>query len=158
MQGITFLFVGKSDDPHIIALIEEYRKRLSRFVPSEIVELPDPKNRRKWSEAEQKSEEGKMILSAIGQQDAVVLLDEKGKEYTSIEFSRQIERQQMITPRRLVFVIGGPYGFSDEIYKAFPQRISLSRLTFNHQMVRLFLVEQIYRAYTIMHNHPYHHE
>ncbi|MDD7438450.1 MAG: 23S rRNA (pseudouridine(1915)-N(3))-methyltransferase RlmH [Bacteroidales bacterium] len=158
MQGIKLLFVGRTDSPEIRSLMEDYQKRLGRFVPIEVEELPDLKNRRKLSEAEQKEEEGKLILVAIGAQDEVILMDERGKQPSSLEFSKLIEQKQMTIPRKLVFVIGGPYGFSDTVYKAYPQRLSLSKLTFSHQMVRLFLIEQIYRAYTIIHNHPYHHE
>lgn len=158
MQGIKLLFVGRTDSPKIRALMEDYQKRLGRFVPIEIEEIPDIKNRRKLSEAEQKEEEGKLILAAIGAQDEVILMDERGKQPTSIELSQLIEQKQMTVPRKLVFVIGGSYGFSDAVYSACRQRLSLSKLTFNHQMVRLFLLEQIYRAYTIIHHHPYHHE
>lgn len=158
MQGIKLIFVGRTDSTHIQALMADYHKRLSRFVPIEIEELPDLKNRRKLSQEEQKEEEGRLILSAVGAQDEVILMDERGKQPTSVELSRLIEQKQMTVPRKLVFVIGGPYGFSDAVYSACQQRLSLSKLTFSHQMVRLFLIEQIYRAYTIMHNHPYHHE
>lgn len=158
MQGIKLIFVGRTDSPEIQSLIDDYKKRLGRFVPIEIEELPDLKNRRKLSEAEQKEEEGKLILSAIGAQDEVILMDERGKQPTSIELSKLIEQKQMTVPRKLIFVIGGPYGFSDAVYSAALQKLSLSKLTFSHQMVRLFLIEQIYRAYTIIHNHPYHHE
>ncbi|MBR8703748.1 23S rRNA (pseudouridine(1915)-N(3))-methyltransferase RlmH [Porphyromonas levii] len=158
MQGIKLLFVGRTDSPEIQRLIEDYQKRLGRFVPIEIEELPDLKNRRKLSETEQKEEEGKLILAAVGAQDEVILMDERGKQLTSIELSRLIEQKQMTVPRKLLFVIGGPYGFSPAVYAACPLKLSLSKLTFSHQMVRLFLIEQIYRAYTIIHNHPYHHE
>ena len=150
MQGIKLLFVGKTDSPEIQKLMQEYQRRLSRFVPIEVEELPDLKNR--------KRQEGRLIKAAIGPQDQVVLLDERGKEPTSLQLAKMVEGWQMTVARKLVLVIGGPYGFSDEIYQAYPERLSLSRLTFNHQMVRLFLIEQVYRAYTIIHNHPYHHE
>ncbi|TFH95733.1 23S rRNA (pseudouridine(1915)-N(3))-methyltransferase RlmH [Porphyromonas levii] len=158
MQGIKLLFVGRTDSPEIQRLIEDYQKRLGRFVPIEIEELPDLKNRRKLSETEQKEEEEKLILAAVGAQDEVILMDERGKQLTSIELSKLIEQKQMTVPRKLLFVIGGPYGFSPAVYAACPLKLSLSKLTFSHQMVRLFLIEQIYRAYTIIHNHPYHHE
>lgn len=158
MQGIKLIFVGKTDSPHIDALMQEYKKRLSRFVPIEIEEIPDIKNRKNLSEEEQKLLEGQAITASVGPQDEVILLDERGKSPTSLEFSKIMEQKMITVPRKLLFVIGGPYGFSNEIYKAYPQRLSLSRLTFSHQMIRLFLIEQIYRAYTIIHNHPYHHE
>lgn len=158
MQGSKLLFVGKTDSPEIQQLMQEYQRRLSRFVPIEIEELPDLKNRKRLSQEEQKQEEGRLIKASIGPQDQVVLLDERGKEPTSLQLAKMVEGWQMTVARKLVLVIGGPYGFSTEIYQAYPERLSLSRLTFNHQMVRLFLLEQIYRAYTIIHNHPYHHE
>ncbi len=158
MQGIKLLFVGKTDSPEIQKLMQEYQRRLSRFVPIEVEELPDLKNRKRLSQEEQKLEEGRLIKAAIGPQDQVVLLDERGKEPISLQLAKMVEGWQMTVARKLVLVIGGPYGFSDEIYQAYPERLSLSRLTFNHQMVRLFLIEQVYRAYTIIHNHPYHHE
>lgn len=158
MQGIKLIFVGKTDSPQIQHLMKDYLKRLARFVAVEVEELPDLKNRKRLSEKEQKEAEGTMILERIAPQDRVILLDERGNEPSSMELSKQMEQWQMTVPRKLVFVIGGPYGFSDAVYGACRERLSLSRLTFNHQMVRLFLVEQIYRAYTIIHNHPYHHE
>lgn len=158
MQGIKLLFTGKTDSRALASLIAEYQKRLSRFVRIEIEELPDIKNRKTLSEEEQKNEEGQALLAAIAPQDIVVLLDEKGKMPTSIELSKWIEQKQIQVPRKLVFIVGGPYGFSPEVYKAAHEKLSLSKLTFSHQMVRLFLVEQLYRAYTIIHNHPYHHE
>lgn len=158
MQGIKLLFVGKTDSPQIQQLMQEYQKRLSRFVPIEVEELPDLKNRKRLSEKEQKEAEGTMILEHVSPQDRVILLDEHGREPTSMELSKQMEQWQMTVSRKLLFVVGGPYGFSDAVYSTYHERLSLSRLTFSHQMVRLFLIEQIYRAYTIIHNHPYHHE
>lgn len=158
MQGIKLLFVGKTDSRALATLIAEYQKRLSRFIRIEIEELPDLKNRKVLSEEQQKQEEGQAILSALDPQDVVILLDERGTMPTSVELARWVERKQMQVPRKLVFIIGGPYGFSQEVYEAAHEKLSLSKLTFSHQMVRLFLVEQLYRAYTILHNHPYHHE
>lgn len=158
MQGIKLIFIGKTDSSELQALINEYQKRLSRFVPIEIEELPDLKNRKKLSETEQKHLEGQVIIASVGPQDEVILLDERGKSPTSIELSQMIEQRMITVPRKLIFVVGGPYGFSQEVYQAFPQKLSMSQLTFSHQMIRLFLIEQIYRAYTILHNHPYHHE
>lgn len=158
MQGIKFLFVGKTEQAEVVALMEEYRKRLSRFVQVEVEELPATKATKGLSEEEQKQLEGTAILKSIGAQDCAILLDEHGKEYTSVQLSRWVEKKMLATPRKLVLVIGGPYGFSEEVYAQCPERLSLSKLTFNHQMVRAFLLEQIYRAYTIIHHHPYHHE
>ncbi len=159
MQGIKLLFVGKTDSPHIKAMIAEYERRLSRYVPLEIEEIPDIKNRKSLTFEQQKEEEGRAILATINSpQDEVVLLDEQGKMPTSQQFAKFIEEKQMRIPRKLIFVIGGPYGFSKEVYSAYHQKLSLGNMTFSHQMIRLFLIEQIYRAYTIINHHPYHHE
>ncbi|MDN4753566.1 23S rRNA (pseudouridine(1915)-N(3))-methyltransferase RlmH [Porphyromonadaceae bacterium W3.11] len=158
MQGIKLLFVGRTDKSEIRALMQEYEKRLSRFIQLEIQELPDIKTRKNLSHDEQKRLEGEMILSAVAPQDDVILMDEHGKQPTSIELARILEQKTLTVPKRLIFVIGGPYGFSQEVYQRCPQKLSLSKLTFSHQMVRLFLIEQIYRGFTILHNHPYHHE
>lgn len=158
MQGVKFVFVGKTDSPHIIALIEEYRLRLERFIPIEVQELPDLKTRKSMSEQEQKQKEGAMILDTIGALDTPILLDERGKSFTSRAFAQWLDKKKQIVPRKLIFIIGGPYGFSDEVYQRCTERISLSSMTFSHQMVRLFLVEQTYRACTILSGHPYHHD
>lgn len=151
------LFVGKTDQRQILQLMQEYQKRLSRYISLEIKELPPIKSAKNRSEEEQKRLEGEQILKEIAPQDEAILLDERGKELTSPQLAELLQQKMLTTPRKLLFVIGGPYGFSDEVYRAVPQRLSLSRLTFNHQMVRLFLIEQIYRAFTIIEGHPYHH-
>lgn len=158
MQGIKLLFVGRTDSREIKILIQEYQKRLARFIPLEIEELPDIKASKHISQEEQKKLEGDVILSAIGPQDEVILLDEHGKQPTSKELAHILDQKMLTVPKRLIFIIGGPYGFSSEIMEKYPQKLSLSKLTFSHQMVRLFLIEQIYRGFTILHNHPYHHE
>lgn len=157
MQGIKLLFVGKTDMKIVREQVEEFRKRASRFIPVEVHELPDIKSAKGLSEAEQKRMEGREIISAIGANDEVILMDERGENPTSVGLSELLNRKMMSVGRKLVFVIGGPYGFSDEVYAKYPQKLSLSRLTFNHQMVRMLLAEQVYRAMAILNNHPYHH-
>ena len=155
---IVLLAVGKTTDSHLIALISEYQSRLKHYINFSIEEIPENKKTKRASEEIQKEIEGKSIVQRLKPNDFVVLLDEKGREYTSIEFSKFIQKQMNISTKRLVFVIGGPFGFSEEIYNLANKKFSLSRLTFSHQMVRLFFVEQLYRAFTILRNEPYHHQ
>lgn len=157
MQGIKLLFVGKTDQKLVSEQIEEFRKRSSRFIPVEIQEIPDVKVSKGTSEVEQKRLEGREIIATVGANDEVILLDERGVNPTSIEFSELLSKKMMSVPRKLIFVIGGPYGFSDEVYERFTEKLSLSHMTLNHQMVRMFLAEQVYRAMAILNNHPYHH-
>ena len=131
--------------------------RISHYMPFSMVVIPDLKNARNMSEEQQKEREGELILKALKPSDKVVLLDERGKERRSIEFASWLEAQQQAS-RNLVFVIGGPYGFSDAVYKRADELISLSAMTFSHQMVRLIFTEQLYRACTIIKGEPYHHE
>lgn len=138
--------------------IDDYVKRLSFYAPFEIKVIPDIKNRSSLSEELQKEKEGQMILSQVSSGDNLILLDERGIEYSSIEFSKWIEKKMIAGIRQLVFVIGGPYGFSKTVYQRADSKISLSKLTFSHQMVRMIFVEQLYRAMTIIKNEPYHHE
>lgn len=158
MQGIRFIFVGKTDSSAISTLSSDYLKRLGRFLPVEVIELPDLKARKSLSIEEQKKREGQLILEALGSHDLAVLLDERGKTFTSMEYADWMAHKLQVVPRHLCLIIGGPYGFSEEVYQHCPQRLSLSKMTFSHQMVRLFLIEQTYRAFTILHGHPYHHE
>lgn len=158
MQSIQILLVGKTDSPPLQSLIAQYLKRLNRFVTAEIVEIPDLKNTKAISAKEQKEKEGQLILAHISPSDYIVLLDERGKEFTSLNFANYLNHKQQVVARRLVFVVGGPYGFSAAVYNRATEQVSLSKMTFSHQMVRLFLVEQIYRAFTILTHHPYHHE
>ena len=123
-----------------------------------MIVIPDIKNVKNLSEAQQKEKEGELILKSTQPGDYLVLLDEKGKQFTSMQFASYLEKKTHTVPKRLVFVIGGPYGFSEAVYKAAAEKISLSMMTFSHQMVRLIFVEQIYRAMTILNNEPYHHE
>ena len=156
MKTILIL-VGKTVNKHFIAGIEDYTERISHYMPFEIVTIPELRNTKNLSEEQQKISEGDLILRQIQPSDTVVLLDEHGKEFRSIEYARWLQQKQQ-TARRLVFVIGGPYGFSDAVYSRSNEKISLSKMTFSHQMVRLIFTEQLYRACTIIKGEPYHHE
>ena len=156
MKTILIL-VGKTVNKHFIAGIEDYSERISHYMPFEIVTIPELRNTKNLSEEQQKISEGDLILRQIQPSDTVVLLDEHGKEFRSIEYTRWLQQKQQ-TARRLVFVIGGPYGFSDAVYSRSNEKISLSKMTFSHQMARLIFTEQLYRACTIIKGEPYHHE
>ena len=156
MKTILIL-VGKTINKHFVAGIEDYADRISHYMPFEIVTIPELRNTKNLSEDQQKTSEGELILRQIQPSDTVVLLDEHGKEFRSIEYARWLQQRQQ-TARRLVFVIGGPYGFSDAVYSRANEKISLSKMTFSHQMVRLIFTEQLYRACTIIKSEPYHHE
>ena len=152
------LTIGRTNIGFVKDGIAEYTKRLKHYMPFRIEELPDVKIHAKRSEPEQKNAEGEMILSKLQQGDHVVLLDERGREYRSIEFAERLQRIMAGGFRRCVFVVGGPFGFSKSVYDRADEMLSLSKMTFNHEMVRLFFTEQIYRAMTILRNEPYHHE
>lgn len=152
------MVVGKTTSANLRSGIEEYAKRVNRYIPFEIVELPDIKTSRKLTETKQKEMEGEMMLTRIQPSDYVVLLDEHGKEMTSREFSQNLERKAQTVAKQLFFIVGGPYGFSPEVYARANEKFSLSKMTFPHEMVRLFFVEQLYRAMTIQRNEPYHHD
>lgn len=151
------ILVGKTTDKHFQAAITDYAERISHYMPFEIVTIPELKNTKNLTEGQQKKAEGELILRLLQPADTIVLLDEHGKEMRSIEFARWLE-QKRNTARRLVFVVGGPYGFSADVYARANEQLSLSKMTFSHQMVRLFFAEQIYRACTIIKGEPYHHE
>ena len=153
----TLLFVGKTTDPHIEALCQEYLKRLTHYLPVRVQVIPELRNTKAMTPDQQKHAEGELILRAVPQSAELILLDEHGKEYRSIEFAQQIQKK-MSSGRDIFFAIGGPYGFSQAVYARANSKISLSQMTFSHQMVRLFLIEQIYRAMTILRGEPYHHE
>ncbi len=153
----TLIMVGKTVNKHFMAGINDYVERIGHYMPFDIVTIPELKNTKKLTEQQQKTAEGELILKQLQPSDTVVLLDEHGKEMRSIEFAAWTEKKQL-TARRLVYVIGGPYGFAEEVYKRANEMISLSRMTFSHQMVRLVFVEQVYRACTIIKGEPYHHE
>jgi len=154
---IKLLLVGKTDSDYLGRGIDEYVKRLKHYLPFEMLVIPDLKNTKNLSENQQKQKEGELILNQVNPGDFVVLLDEKGREFTSVDFSKFIEKQMISGLKKLVFVVGGPYGFSNEIYKQSNSKISLSKMTFSHQMVRLIFTEQLYRAMTIIKGEPYHH-
>ena len=155
---IVIIAVGKTSTGYVACGVEEFLKRTNRYVPTELLVIPDVKSSKALSEDAQKQQEGRSIISALQPGDIVTLLDERGKELTSREFSSMIERRIVQGIKRLVFVIGGPYGFSNEVYERADSKLSLSRMTFTHEMVRLFFMEQIYRAMTIMRGEPYHHD
>lgn len=154
---ITLLVVGKTTDTHIELLIQEYQKRLAHYIPFNIQVIPELKNTKALTPEQQKQTEGELILRTINSSTDLVLLDEHGKEFRSIEFADYVQKK-MSSGRDVVFVVGGPYGFSRAVYERANGKISLSKMTFSHQMVRLFFVEQIYRAMTILRGEPYHHE
>lgn len=156
MKTILIL-VGKTTDKHFQAGITDYAQRISHYLPFEIITIPELKNTKSLSEQQQKDAEAALILKNVQASDTLVLLDEHGVEHRSVEFASWLERQQQ-TARRLVFVIGGPYGFAQSVYDRANGKISLSRMTFSHQMVRLVFTEQLYRACTIIKGEPYHHE
>ncbi|MFT5077932.1 MAG: 23S rRNA (pseudouridine1915-N3)-methyltransferase [Planctomycetota bacterium] len=154
---ITLLAIGKTDDKKLIELTEVYIKRLSHYVSFTFEIIPDIKKTKNLSEAQQKQLEGEEILKRTQTADALILLDEKGKTYNSEKFSQYLQKHMNSGLKNLIFVIGGPYGFSDEMYSRANGKVSLSAMTFSHQMVRLFFIEQIYRGFTILRNEPYHH-
>ena len=156
MKTILIL-VGKTTDKHFQAGISDYAERISHYMPFEIITIPELKNTKSLSEQQQKTMEGELIMKQLQPSDTVVLLDEHGKEMRSMEYASWLQRTAN-NARRLVFVIGGPYGFSPSVYERANDKISLSRMTFSHQMVRLIFTEQLYRACTIIKNEPYHHE
>ena len=149
--------VGKTVNKHFQAGINDYVERISHYMPFDVVTIPELKNAKNISEEQQKNAEGELILRQLQPSDTVVLLDEHGKEFRSIEFARWLEQKQF-TARRLVFVIGGPYGFAPAVYQRANEQLSLSLMTFSHQMIRLTFTEQVYRACTIIKGEPYHHE
>lgn len=158
VMRITLLTVGKTDVKWVREGLDLYSSRLVHYVPFEVVEIPELKNVSALSKDQIKKKEGELIMKLLRPSDEVILLDEHGRQYTSIEFSRFLEDKMARGSRDVVFVIGGAYGFSEEVYARSNSKISLSKMTFSHQMVRTIFVEQLYRAFTIMKNEPYHHE
>lgn len=154
---ILFLVIGKTDESYLETGISKYIKRLERYIPFEMKVIPDIKNRKTLSEEQQKKLEGELILSQFNTGDEMILLDEKGKTFSSVSFSQWIEHKLNTSNKRLIFVVGGPYGFSNDVYDKAKVKISLSEMTFSHQMIRLIFVEQLYRAFTIIKGEPYHH-
>jgi len=154
---IKLLAVGKTDSKELQNLIEDYQKRLGFYIKFEFEILPDLKNTKSLTEDQQKQKEGELILSKLNPADVLIVLDENGKQMDSVSFSEYLQKHMNSGIKQLVFVIGGPYGFSSEVYEKSHGKLSLSKMTFSHQMVRLFVVEQLYRAFTILKNEPYHH-
>jgi 23S rRNA (pseudouridine1915-N3)-methyltransferase len=154
---ILLLQVDKTQDSYIMDGTDIYMKRLRNYTQLEVMTINVPKNVRQRSISEQKTEEAKLIFEQVGSDDVLILLDENGKEYTSVEFSEFIAKKQNASVKRLVFLIGGPFGFSDKVYERANGKVALSKMTFSHQMVRLFFTEQLYRAYTILKGEKYHH-
>lgn len=157
-MNIELIVVGKTDMKEVEALVAMYTKRINHYVRFAITTIADIRNTKKLSEAEQKRLEGEAILRLINDSDHITLLDEHGAEPRSIEFADIIQRRMLSGTKRLVFVIGGPYGFSDAVYQRANSKLSLSKMTFSHQIVRAIFTEQLYRAFTILKNEPYHHE
>lgn len=155
---ITFILNGKTEDSYLINGISQYESRLKHYISFETIVIPALKNTQALSIEQQKQKEGELILKYVQSSDKFVLLDENGKDYNSMGFSGFVQQQMNSGIKNLVFVVGGPYGFSEQIYKRANVKISLSKMTFSHQMVRLFFVEQLYRAMTILKNEPYHHQ
>ncbi|MDG1697745.1 MAG: 23S rRNA (pseudouridine(1915)-N(3))-methyltransferase RlmH [Polaribacter sp.] len=155
---IKLLAIGKTDNTQLIKLIDEYQNRLKHYIKFELEIIADLKNVKKISEIQQKQKEGELILSKLQKTDHLILLDEKGQHFTSIEFSKYLQKKMNMGLKQLVLVIGGPYGFSEAVYKKSTGKIALSKMTFSHQMIRLFIVEQLYRGFSILKNEPYHHE
>ena len=149
--------VGKTTNKHFVAGISDYVERINHYMPFDVVTIPELKNTKNLTEEQQKQTEGELIIKQLQPTDVVVLLDEHGAEYRSVDFARWLE-QKRNTARRLVFVIGGPYGFSKDVYTRANEQVSLSKMTFSHQMIRLTFTEQVYRACTIIKGEPYHHE
>ncbi|MDP3357883.1 MAG: 23S rRNA (pseudouridine(1915)-N(3))-methyltransferase RlmH [Lutibacter sp.] len=155
---IKLLAIGKTDDKNLQTLIEAYQNRLKHYINFEIDVIADIKNVKNLTEAQQKEKEGELILKKLTATDDLILLDEKGTQFSSVAFSEYLQKKMNAGVKQLVLVIGGPYGFSEAVYQQAQGKISLSKMTFSHQMIRLFVVEQLYRANTILKNEPYHHE
>ncbi len=155
---IRLIAIGKTDHPAIQQLIREYEERLSHYIRFELDIIPDLKNTKSLSQSAQKEKEGELILKKTSSSDELILLDEHGKAFGSIEFSDYLQKKMNSGLKQVTFVIGGPYGFSDAVYSRSNGKLALSKLTFSHQMIRPFFIEQLYRAFTILRNEPYHHE
>lgn len=157
-MNIKLLAIGKTDHKALQTLIDEYSKRLSFYIKFDLDIVPDIKNAKNMSESQQKQKEGEQILAKLSASDHLILLDENGKSYSSLQFADVLQKKMNAGIKSLVFVIGGPYGFSEEVYQKAHAKLSLSAMTFSHQMVRLFMIEQLYRGFTILRNEPYHHQ
>ncbi|MES2747279.1 MAG: 23S rRNA (pseudouridine(1915)-N(3))-methyltransferase RlmH [Bacteroidota bacterium] len=157
-MNIKLLAIGKTDNKALQTLIDDYTKRLSFYIKFDLEIIPDIKNVKNLSESQQKEKEGEMILAKLSPTDQLILLDENGTSFSSVGFSDYLQKKMNTGIKTLVFVIGGPYGFSEDMYKKAQGKIALSSMTFSHQMVRLFVIEQLYRGFTILKNEPYHHQ
>ena len=157
-MNIKLIAIGKTDNKSLQNLIDDYTKRLSFYIKFDLEIIPDIKNVKNLSESQQKEKEGELILSKLSPTDQLILLDENGKNFSSVGFSEELQKKMNSGIKTLFFVIGGPYGFSDTVYSKAQGKISLSLMTFSHQMVRLFFIEQLYRGFTILRNEPYHHQ
>ncbi|WP_448700273.1 23S rRNA (pseudouridine(1915)-N(3))-methyltransferase RlmH [Mucilaginibacter sp. AW1-3] len=155
---ITLLTIGKTEDSYLKNGIDKYLLRLKHYIKFEIVEVPELKNTKALSQEQQKVKEAELIFKNTATTDHIILLDERGSELNSVQFSAMLNKKMIASVQNLVFIIGGPYGFDDAVYKRANDKLSLSRMTFSHQMVRLFFVEQVYRAFTILKGEPYHHQ
>ena len=153
-----FIVVGKTNDKCIVELMQEYLGRINHYLPFEVEVVPELRNAKNLTTEQQKEQEAELLKRAFQAGDYIVLLDEHGRERRSIDFATWMQKRLSASPRRLVFVVGGPYGFSPSIHRLANEEISLSQMTFSHQMIRLLFVEQVYRAMTILHGEPYHHE
>ena len=156
-MNIKLLAIGKTDNKQLQSLIDEYQKRLGHYIKFNFEIIPDLKKVKNLSEEQQKQKEGELILGKLNTTDVLILLDENGKQLDSVEFSNYLQKHMNSGIKQIVFVIGGPYGFSQDVYKKAQGKLSLSKMTFSHQMVRLFVIEQLYRGFTILKNEPYHH-
>lgn len=154
---IKIIAIGKTDNKQLASLIDDYIKRLGFYIKFSLDIIPDLKKSKNLSEAQQKQKEGELILNKINTTDSLILLDENGREHDSVAFSSYLQKHMNSGIKQVVFVIGGPYGFSEDVYKKSNGKISLSKMTFSHQMIRLFFIEQLYRGFTILRNEPYHH-
>ena len=155
---ITLIVAGKTPETTLSKIIDDYTKRINHYIAFDIINVGEAKNTKNLTMEQQKYAEAQLIQKRLEPSDYIILLDERGKEYTSIEFSSMIEKKMHTVGKRLVFIIGGAYGFDQSIYDLANEKMSLSKLTFPHMLIRLFFVEQIYRAMTIMRGDPYHHE
>jgi 23S rRNA (pseudouridine1915-N3)-methyltransferase len=154
----ALLQTGKTTEAHISVAMDLYASRIRKYTVFDIITIPELKNTKNMPSPEQKSREGKKIIQSLNPDDYVILLDERGKEVRTIEFSELLKKVFMLPKKRIIFVIGGPWGFSEEVYSRADYKLSLSKMTFPHQLVRLLFLEQLYRAFTIIKGEPYHHE
>ena len=157
-MNIELIVIGKTDQQEVASLVEQYAKRVNHYCKFTVTTIADVKNTRNMAPSRQKQLEGEMILRLIFDGDWLVLMDERGRQFTSMEYADWLQKRMLSGVKRLAIVIGGPYGFSDEVYKRANEKISLSKMTFSHQIVRAIFAEQLYRAFTILNNEPYHHE